>query len=112
MRSSAFSHEGTVTRQDANVQQTQDAGMRTAQFDQIVRQRDPELLRTVEHLAQNETNAAWPRFVSRAGSPRFLTDQNASRSSPATTPASPKARSSSLRTTRVANSLMEQCAWN
>ncbi len=36
-------------------QQMQDAGMRTAQLDQIVRQKDPELLRAVEHLAKNET---------------------------------------------------------
>ena len=31
--------------------------MRTAQLDQIVRQKDPELLRAVEHLARNETHA-------------------------------------------------------
>ena len=36
-------------------QQMQDAGMRTAKLDQIVRQKDPELLRAVEHLAKNET---------------------------------------------------------
>ena len=36
-------------------QQMQDAGMRTSQLDQIVRQKDPELLRAVEHLARNET---------------------------------------------------------
>ncbi len=36
-------------------QQMQDAGMRTAQLDQIVRQKDPELLRAVQHLASNET---------------------------------------------------------
>jgi hypothetical protein len=33
----------------------QDAGMRTSQLDQIVRQKDPELLRAVEHLSRNET---------------------------------------------------------
>src|SRR5271169_3095945 len=38
-------------------EQLQDAGMRTAQLDQIVRQRDPELLKAVEHLARNETHA-------------------------------------------------------
>jgi hypothetical protein len=37
-------------------EQLQDAGMRTAQLDQIVRQRDPELLKAVEHLARNETH--------------------------------------------------------
>ena len=36
-------------------EQMQDAGMRTAQLDVIVRQRDPELLRAVEHLSKNET---------------------------------------------------------
>jgi ATP-dependent exoDNAse (exonuclease V) alpha subunit len=36
-------------------QQMQDAGMRTSLLDQIVRQKDPELLRAVEHLARNET---------------------------------------------------------
>lgn len=36
-------------------EQLQDAGMRTAQLDQIVRQKDPELLKAVEHLARNET---------------------------------------------------------
>jgi conjugative relaxase-like TrwC/TraI family protein len=38
-------------------EQLQHAGMRTAQLDQIVRQKDPELLRAVEHLAKNETKA-------------------------------------------------------
>jgi conjugative relaxase-like TrwC/TraI family protein len=37
-------------------EQLQDAGMRTAQLDQIVRQKDPELLKAVEHLARNETH--------------------------------------------------------
>ena len=36
-------------------EQMQQAGMRTAQLDQIMRQKDPELLRAVEHLAKNET---------------------------------------------------------
>jgi conjugative relaxase-like TrwC/TraI family protein len=36
-------------------QQMQEAGMRTAQLDRIMRQRDPELLQAVEHLAKNET---------------------------------------------------------
>jgi conjugative relaxase-like TrwC/TraI family protein len=37
-------------------EQMQDAGMRTSQLDQIVRQKDPELLRAVEHLSRNETS--------------------------------------------------------
>src|SRR5579883_1799727 len=36
-------------------QQMQEAGMRTAQLDRIMRQRDPELLKAVEHLSKNET---------------------------------------------------------
>lgn len=36
-------------------EQLQAAGMRTAQLDQIMRQRDPELLRVVEHLAKHDT---------------------------------------------------------
>jgi conjugative relaxase-like TrwC/TraI family protein len=38
-------------------EQMQEAGMRTSQLDQIVRQKDPELLRAVEHLSRNEANA-------------------------------------------------------
>ena len=33
----------------------QQAGMQTSQLDQIMRQKDPELLRVVEHFAKNET---------------------------------------------------------
>ena len=36
-------------------EQLHDAGMQTAQLDQIVRQRDPQLLKAVEHLSKNET---------------------------------------------------------
>jgi conjugative relaxase-like TrwC/TraI family protein len=36
-------------------EQLQQAGMQTAQLDQIMRQRDPELLKAVEHLSKNET---------------------------------------------------------
>jgi conjugative relaxase-like TrwC/TraI family protein len=36
-------------------EQLQDAGMRTAQLDQIIRQKDPELLKAVEHLSKSET---------------------------------------------------------
>lgn len=36
-------------------EQLQNAGMTTAQLDQIVRQKDPELLKAVEHLSNNET---------------------------------------------------------
>jgi conjugative relaxase-like TrwC/TraI family protein len=38
-------------------EQLQYAGMRTVQLDQIVRQKDPELLKAVEHLARSETQA-------------------------------------------------------
>jgi len=36
-------------------EQLQQAGMQTVQLDQIVRQRDPQLLKAVEHLSKNET---------------------------------------------------------
>lgn len=36
-------------------EQLQDAGMRTAQIDQIMRQKDPALLKAVEHLSNDET---------------------------------------------------------
>jgi conjugative relaxase-like TrwC/TraI family protein len=36
-------------------EQLQQGGMRTAQLDQIMRQKDPELLKAVEHLSNNET---------------------------------------------------------
>ncbi len=36
-------------------EQMQDAGMRTSQLDQIVRQKDPALLEAVQHLAKGET---------------------------------------------------------
>lgn len=36
-------------------EQMQQAGMQTAKLDQIMRQKDPELLKAVEHLAKNET---------------------------------------------------------
>jgi ATP-dependent exoDNAse (exonuclease V) alpha subunit len=37
-------------------EQLQQAGMQTAQLDQIIRQKDPELLKAVEHLSKNETS--------------------------------------------------------
>lgn len=36
-------------------QQMQEAGMQTSQLDRIMRQKDPKLLRAVQHLANNET---------------------------------------------------------
>jgi ATP-dependent exoDNAse (exonuclease V) alpha subunit len=36
-------------------QQMQEAGMQTPQLDRIMRQKDPELLKAVQHLANNET---------------------------------------------------------
>jgi ATP-dependent exoDNAse (exonuclease V) alpha subunit len=39
-------------------QQMQDAGMQTSQLDKIMRQKDPELLKAVQHLAHNETAKA------------------------------------------------------
>jgi ATP-dependent exoDNAse (exonuclease V) alpha subunit len=36
-------------------EQLHEAGMKTAQLDQIMRQKDPQLLKAVEHLSNNET---------------------------------------------------------
>jgi conjugative relaxase-like TrwC/TraI family protein len=47
-------------------EQLQEAGMRTAQLDQIMRQKHPELLRAVEHLSNNET-AAGIEMLSQQG---------------------------------------------
>jgi conjugative relaxase-like TrwC/TraI family protein len=38
-------------------EQLQQSGMQTAMLDRIVRQKDPELLRAVEHLSKNQTEA-------------------------------------------------------
>ncbi len=40
-------------------EQLQQAGMQTAQLDKIVRQRDPQLLKAVEHLSKNETEVGF-----------------------------------------------------
>jgi conjugative relaxase-like TrwC/TraI family protein len=47
-------------------EQLQEAGMRTAQLAQIMRQKDPELLKAVEHLSNNET-AIGVELLSRQG---------------------------------------------
>ena len=61
-------------------EQLQQAGMQTAQLDQIVRQKDPELLKAVEHLSQGETaDRRRSCSNSRAASRRLLTRRSASR---------------------------------
>jgi conjugative relaxase-like TrwC/TraI family protein len=47
-------------------EQLQEAGMKTAQLDQIMRQKDPALLKAVEHLSNNET-AIGVEMLSRQG---------------------------------------------
>jgi conjugative relaxase-like TrwC/TraI family protein len=47
-------------------EQLQESGMRSALLDRIVRQRDPELLKAVEHLSKNET-AAGVRMLQQQG---------------------------------------------
>ncbi len=62
-------------------EQMQEAGMRTSQLDHIVRQKDPELLRAVEHLSRNET-ATGVRLLQQPGRiTEFPTLGNASRPS-------------------------------
>ncbi len=48
-------------------EQMQQAGMQTSQLDQIVRQKDPELLRVVEYFVKNETATVSDCYSSRAG---------------------------------------------
>jgi ATP-dependent exoDNAse (exonuclease V) alpha subunit len=56
-------------------QQMQEAGMQTSQLDRIMRQKDPELLKAVEHLARNETEVgikmlAEQRRITELANPR------------------------------------------
>jgi conjugative relaxase-like TrwC/TraI family protein len=55
-------------------EQMQEAGMRTSQLDQIVRQKDPELLRAVEHLSRNET-ATGVQLLQQQGRITEITDR-------------------------------------
>ncbi|MGO4212190.1 MobF family relaxase [Terriglobus sp. 2YAB30_2] len=54
-------------------EQLQEAGMRTTQLDQIMRQKDPELLKAVEHLSNSETTAG-VEMLSRQGRIREIVD--------------------------------------
>ncbi len=56
-------------------EQMQDAGMRTAQLDRIVRQRDPDLLAAVEKLSKNET-AAGVAMLQAQGRVREVVDRD------------------------------------
>ncbi len=59
-------------------QQMQEAGMQTSRLDTIMRQKDPELLRAVQHLAANETEkgiallAGQGRVTQLAGAPERI----------------------------------------
>ena len=85
-------------------QQMQEAGMQTSQLDRIMRQKDPELLKAVQHLASNETEKgiaiAWQ---SRAECLRLQTVRIVSKRSPKTMPHGQKTRSSFPPTIRAAN---------
>jgi ATP-dependent exoDNAse (exonuclease V) alpha subunit len=54
-------------------EQLQDAGMRTAKLDEIVRQKDPELKSAVEMLARGQTTAA-VELLQRQGRIREIAD--------------------------------------
>jgi len=54
-------------------EQLQHSGMQTAMLDRIVRQKDPELLRAVEHLSKNETEAG-VRMLQQQGRVTEITD--------------------------------------
>jgi conjugative relaxase-like TrwC/TraI family protein len=55
-------------------EQMQDAGMRTSHLDRIMRQKDPELLKAVEHLAKNNTQQGIEMLASQ-GRVREIPDQ-------------------------------------
>jgi conjugative relaxase-like TrwC/TraI family protein len=57
-------------------EQLQQAGMRTAQLNRIIRQRDPDLKRTVEHLARGEVREAVER-LSKSGRVQEIPDAEA-----------------------------------
>ena len=54
-------------------EQLQESGMRSAVLDRIVRQRDPELLKAVEHLSKNET-ATGVRMLQEQGRVTEISD--------------------------------------
>ncbi|SEG71602.1 conjugative relaxase domain-containing protein, TrwC/TraI family [Bryocella elongata] len=54
-------------------EQLQEAGMKTAQLDQIMRQKDPALLKAVEHLSNNET-ALGVEMLSQRGRIKEIVD--------------------------------------
>ncbi len=56
-------------------EQLQQAGMKTAQLDRIVRQRDPELLKAVEHFSRAET-ADGIHFLRRQGRISEISDKD------------------------------------
>jgi len=57
-------------------EQLQQAGMHTAQLDQIIRQKDPELLKAVEHLSRHETTLGIA-ILQKHGSITEITDPQA-----------------------------------
>jgi AAA domain-containing protein len=59
-------------------EQMQQAGMQTSQLDQIMRQKDPELLRVVEHFAKNETATGISLLQLQGRVVDSLTDQHRS----------------------------------
>ena len=72
-------------------EQMQEAGMRTSQLDQIVRQKDPELLRAVEHLSRNET-ATGIQLLQQQGRITEIPDDRADASRPSPRTMSPARR--------------------
>ncbi len=82
--------------------QLQDAGMRTAKLDEIVRQRDAALKQVVEQLAKGRWARPCKGWSGRAGCMRWRTRPSASRPSRRSMPASPRTRWSSHPTTAPA----------
>ena len=91
-------------------QQMQEAGMQTSRLDTIMRQKDPELLRAVQHLATNETEKGIALLSEQGGSPSLPTRQSASRRSRGTTLRNQRTPSSSPQTIAAASRSMKPCA--
>ena len=72
-------------------QQMQEAGMRTARLETIMRQKDPELLRAVQHLATNETEKGIALLAAQGRVTELPNAKSVSQRSHGTMPRSPKA---------------------
>ena len=92
-------------------QQMQEAGMQTSRLDTIMRQKDPELLRAVQHLATNETEKGIALLSEQGpGHSSLPTRQSASRRSRETTLRNQRTPLSFPQTIAAVSRSMKPCA--